>query len=187
MTPRASAVALRRELLGAPAVTPNGVDGVLSALPSGVNLRPPDEVSARPELRPVSTGRGDDLEVGHFWLLTLSVAACGYRRFGDVEARRDVRGRIGRHRPSVVDSASSRLLLTANWRLRRVPGPPPFLCSERYVPRSTERLTKPSEHRQVSVKPKRAPGSARGLLAAGRYRPAMSQITPTMMRYAATM
>lgn len=107
-------------------IAPQRGDSTLGTRLPDVDFRPPDEVSARPILRPVATRPADNLEVGHFRLLTLSAAACGYRRFSGIEARRDDPGPIGRHLPPVSDSASSRLLLTANWRPGRVPGPPPF-------------------------------------------------------------
>jgi hypothetical protein len=102
-------------------------DGVLRARFVDVHLCPPDEVAARPEVRPVAAGRADDLKVSHFWLLTLSVGSYSSRGVHDVEARGDSPGPSGRHHPFVVDSAGSRLLLTANWRPRLQTGPPPFL------------------------------------------------------------
>jgi hypothetical protein len=150
--PRAPLGDLGRPLLGCAAVTPNRVDGVLSTSPADVNLSPPDEVAARPELRPVATGREDDLEISHFWLLTLSVAACSSRRFSDIETGRDDPGPTGRHHPSVVNSASSRLLLTADWRPSFQTGPPPFSGCELHATRSTERLRQPREHHKVDVK-----------------------------------
>jgi hypothetical protein len=153
MNERPCPLRLGRELLSGAAMTPDGVNGVLGTSPTGVNLSPPDEVSARPELRPKPTGRWDDFEVRHspYPFLTVPLVAA---RTGSADQRATGDGRNGLGR--LPGPVSSRLRLhAASWRGTPTHGGGLSANSGRQLfsrlSRSTERLTESPQHDEIGV------------------------------------
>jgi hypothetical protein len=152
MKPRASGFVLGRQLLGCAAVTADRIDGVLRPCLVDVDLSPPDKVAARPELRPVATGREDDLEIGHFGLLLDSPA---YRWNGSVRRGAGENGRSGVGRQ--IGPLNSRLRLSPA-RRGEVPtyGGLSWNSGRQLLlllACPCECLSEPREHHKVGVKP----------------------------------